>query len=250
MGRGDLTRRLVGLVVCGAAAAALGACGTDEPPEDADLVAGKQAFVEKCAACHVLARAGTTGTTGPNLDAAFRQALSDGFGRAAVRGVVQEQILFPAEVPQDSPAYMPPKLVTGQAAENVAAYVAFAASRGGEDTGRLAEAVQQAGAGEPAVAANGVLEIPADPNGQLAYVTDAATARAVALEITSPNESSVPHNIAIEGPGGVNEVGAVVQDGGVSRINVELEPGEYTFFCTVAGHREGGMEGTLTVAAE
>jgi uncharacterized cupredoxin-like copper-binding protein len=27
----------------------------------------------------------------------------------------------------------------------------------------------------------------------------------------------------------------------------EVAPGEYVFFCAVPGHREGGMEGDLTV---
>ncbi len=247
MGRADLTRRLLGLSACGIAAVALGACGADEgPPEDADLVAGKQAFVERCGSCHILERAGTTGTVGPNLDAAFRQALTEGFGRAGVRGIVEQQILFPADVPVDSPAYMPADLVTGKAAEDVAAYVAFATSQPGEDIGLLGEAVQAPGEGEPAVAENGVLEIAADPSGQLAYVTSEASAEAGALEINSPNESSVPHNIALEG-GGINEIGPVIQDGAVSTINVDVEAGEYAFYCSVPGHREGGMEGVLAV---
>ena len=73
-----------------------------------------------------------------------------------------------------------------------------------------------------------------------------AEAPAGQLEIDSPNESSVDHNIAVEG-GGVNEVGPVVKNGGVSTINVDLQAGEYTFFCTVTGHRAAGMEGKLTV---
>ncbi|HEV2753179.1 MAG TPA: c-type cytochrome [Solirubrobacteraceae bacterium] len=124
-----------------AAALVLGACGGGVS-QDADLVAGKEAFIERCGSCHVLERAGTQGKAGPSLDAAFARALIDGFNRRGVAGVVLEQIDKPARLPPDHPAYMPPDLVTGQMAENVAAYVAYATSRPGEDQGVLAEAGQ------------------------------------------------------------------------------------------------------------
>jgi uncharacterized cupredoxin-like copper-binding protein len=38
-----------------------------------------------------------------------------------------------------------------------------------------------------------------------------------------------------------------VQNGGVSTVNVKLAPGTYTFYCSVPGHRQAGMQGTLTV---
>ncbi|MDQ3609079.1 MAG: c-type cytochrome [Actinomycetota bacterium] len=119
-----------------AASIAVGACGSDEP----DLVAGKEAFLEGCASCHTMERAGSQSQIGPNLDLAFQRALVDGFGREGIRGAVHEQILNPAMVPQDSPAYMPPEIFTGQKARNVAAYVAFAVANAGEDQGLLAEA--------------------------------------------------------------------------------------------------------------
>ena len=228
-----------------ALALGLSACGSggDEP---ADLVAGKQQFVEKCGACHVLNRAETKGVTGPNLDDAFRQSLEDGMNRATVRGAVHDQILYPAMLDAKNPAYMPPKLVEGRDAVNVAAYVAAVTGRSGKDTGALAAAVEAVGSGEPAVAENGVLEIPAAPGGQLAYVTDKASAPPGPLRIDSPNESSVDHNIALELESG-DEIGEVVKDGGVSTIEVDVDPGTYTYFCSVPGHREGGMVGELTV---
>jgi len=241
-----MSRRRRGTLVATVAASALvvgvAGCGGDDLKESrADVVHGKQLFVERCGACHTLARAGTTGTAGPNLDDAFAQSLSEGFGRDTVRGVVHEQILYPN-------AQMPAKIVTGQSAEDVAAYVALAAARAGDDEGALATAVRRTEQSE-ATAENGRLSIPADPGGQLAYTVSAATAPAGPLEIDSVNESTVPHDIALqEGTDGPElGKGETVSGGGVSRISVDVRPGEYTFYCTLPGHREGGMEGTLTV---
>ena len=246
MGATPLKNRLIALASCAVLAAGLSACESDNVPRDADLIAGKKAFAQKCGSCHTLNRAGTKGTQGPNLDDAFRQALKDGFGRDTVHGVVFDQIRHPANVRKDNQAYMPAKLVTGKLAFDVSSYVAAVAARPGKDEGKLLTAVPAAGAGKPVEAKNGKLEIPADPNGQLAYITKKATAPAGKLEIDSKNDASIPHDIAIEG-NGVNEKGKTVQDGATSTISASLKPGTYKFFCTVPGHREGGMEGTLTV---
>jgi plastocyanin len=246
MSQAPFRTRFLGLATCGLLAVGLSACESDNVDKNADLIAGKKAFAQKCSSCHVLARAQAKGVQGPNLDESFQQALSDGFGRDTIHGVVMDQIKFPARVPKDSPAYMPANLVEGKLASDVAAYVAAVAARPGKDTGKLATAVAAAGAGKPIAAKNGKLEIPADPNGQLAYVTKEATAPTGPLEISSKNDASIPHDIAIEG-GGASGKGETVQGGGVSKFKVTLKPGEYQYYCTVAGHREGGMEGTLTV---
>jgi mono/diheme cytochrome c family protein len=114
-----------------AVALSLAACGRDEP----DLSNGKALFVQRCGSCHTLNRAGTQGTQGPNLDAAFRAALASGFTRETVRGVVRRQI---ANVRKSS--IMPRNLVTGNDARDVAAYVGFAADKRGQDQGALAQA--------------------------------------------------------------------------------------------------------------
>jgi plastocyanin len=246
--RGGVRKALVlgGMV---AAAAGLGGCNLTD--SGTDVVNGKEQFVQACGQCHVLARAGTTGVVGPNLDDAFARAREDGFGQSTFEGIVKTQIANPnirashdPETGEQLPV-MPPDLVTGDDAEDVAAYVAEAAARGGEDTGRLA----QVGGGEAegtAEAENGVIEMPADPNGGLFYEFADAVAPPGALTMRSPNESSVDHNIALEGSG-VDEVGEIVRDGGVSEIQADVQPGEYTFYCSVEGHREAGMEGTLNV---
>lgn len=236
-------RDVIAVLAGGGLLAAAGGCSLTE--DDPDLVAGKKLFVEKCGSCHTLARAETKGTQGPNLDEAFQHALASGMERSGIQGAVHEQILNPANLAKDNKVYMPPELVTGKDAVNVAAYVAEVVAAPGKDSGLLAEAVPKAGGGKPAVARNGVLEIPS--TAQLAYETNAAQAKPGPTTIRSPNPSSTPHNIAISGPGGVDEEGEVVTDGGVSEVKATLRAGEYDFFCTVEGHREAGMEGKLVV---
>ncbi|GAC1437381.1 MAG: hypothetical protein NVSMB51_11170 [Solirubrobacteraceae bacterium] len=208
-----------------------------------DLVAGKKLFVAKCGSCHVLGRAGTKGNTGPNLDDAFRNSLRVGLQRNTVRGVVNQQILYP-----EIGGVMPAKLVQGQQARDVAGYVAAVASRGGQDNGLLATAVQSAGAGTPAVEAGGSLEIDADPSGQLAYVTNKASGTAGSITLKMANKSGTPHNIALQqGTGGPVLGAGPVLSSGISSLTATVQPGTYTYFCQVAGHRQAGMLGTLTI---
>jgi mono/diheme cytochrome c family protein len=225
------------------AAASLAACGSQSAVRSSDnVVRGKQLFVAKCGACHTLARAGTKGTVGPDLDAAFRQSLGDGFKRSVVHGVVADQIQWPSRHGK-----MPAHLVTGDNVDDVAAYVALAVDAPGKDTGLLASAVKPAGSGKPAVESDGELQINADPGGQLAYVTNKATATAGPITVKMGNESSIDHDIALEG-NGVTAKGEVVGHGGTSEFHIDdLAPGTYTYYCTLPGHRAAGMEGTLTV---
>jgi uncharacterized cupredoxin-like copper-binding protein len=244
-----MRRARVAVAATAALLVALSGCQLKNSGEN--LVAGKQDFVAKCGSCHVLKRAGTTGVTGPNLDEAFHQARQSGFGQSTFEGIVYRQILQPNREPQADPvtgkngAQMPAKLYTGEDARNVAAYVASAVGKPGKDGGQLATVgVQRSNA--VAKASGGKLTIPADPSGGLAYQFGAAQAPAGAVELDSPNKSSVDHNISVEG-NGINKEGPVVKNGAVSKVSVDLKPGAYTFYCSVPGHRQGGMEGKLTV---
>src|SRR5215217_2181406 len=160
------TVRELALGACAVGVATLIAgCGITDRGDN--VVNGKQLFVAKCGSCHILNRAGTKGVTGPNLDQAFARARQDGFGDSTFEGIVHRQILQPARRPQVDPetgkqVQMPPKLVKGEDARDVAAYVASAVSKGGKDQGALAQ-VGAAQAKGTAKEKDGKLTIPADP---------------------------------------------------------------------------------------
>jgi plastocyanin len=139
---------------------------------------------------------------------------------------------------------MKPGLVEGDNARDVAAYVAYAAAKPGQDSGFLASA----GApkkGPPIAAKGGTLTIPSDPSGALAFASDKASAPAGSIKFVMPNKAPIQHNIALKGP--VTGAGPVVGSGGTSTFTANLKPGSYEFFCSVPGHEAGGMKGTLTV---
>ena len=217
-----------------AGALALSACGRD----DADLAKGKSEFVNKCGACHALARAGTKGIQGPDLDAAFVQGKRDGMNDKTVEGIVFRQIAHPRRG-----SIMPAGLVKGDTQHDVAAYVGYAAGRPGKDTGALAQAGQPQTSSKPIAAKGGTLTIAAVDG--TAYQSTQATAPAGQVKVDMPNKSPLGHDIGLKGVSGAQ--GKVVPQGGTSTFTVTLKPGKYTYFCSVPGHEAAGMKGTLTV---
>jgi plastocyanin len=91
----------------------------------------------------------------------------------------------------------------------------------------------------------GHITLTADPGGDLSFDQTELTAAAGDVTIELVNESGIPHNVEVEG-NGVEEVSETITEG-TTELSVTLEAGEYVFYCAVPGHREGGMEGTLTV---
>jgi cytochrome c peroxidase len=139
-----MRRGLVATLVCGFALLAAG-CGAvaHMTASSGNPALGKQYFQETfqagaakyaCASCHTLAAAGATGTIGPNLDFAFGPDRCQGFNISTIRDVVRGQIAYadpnpevnwPPTGPTSAPVQgMPPNLVTGQKAKDIAAYVA------------------------------------------------------------------------------------------------------------------------------
>jgi len=91
------------------------------------------------------------------------------------------------------------------------------------------------------------LTLAANPSGLLSYNTKALSAKAGNVTITMANMSPLEHNVTIAE--GSTILGATPTFKGGSRtLTLKLKPGTYTFYCSVPGHRQAGMEGTLSVS--
>ncbi len=91
------------------------------------------------------------------------------------------------------------------------------------------------------------VQIEADPNGDLAFTQSEVSAKAGNDTIEFENPSSTPHNVEIEDSSGEDVAGTDTITAGKTSTTADLQPGTYTFYCSVPGHREAGMEGTITV---
>jgi uncharacterized cupredoxin-like copper-binding protein len=97
-------------------------------------------------------------------------------------------------------------------------------------------------------APSGALTIEANREGQLSYNKTSLTApKAGEVSIDFTNASPLGHNLTVESSAG-KVIGATPTfQGGSKTLTLDLKAGTYKFFCSVPGHRQAGMEGTLTV---
>jgi plastocyanin len=110
--------------------------------------------------------------------------------------------------------------------------------------GAAAESGKESGGG---AGGGSTLAFETDPGGELAYTTTEATAKAGKVTVDFNNPQSLTHDVAIEDSSGKTVGKTELIGQGETSTTVNLKPGTYHYFCTVPGHREAGMEGTLTV---
>jgi plastocyanin len=91
----------------------------------------------------------------------------------------------------------------------------------------------------------GGLTLTADPDGAISWEPGSLSASSGSVTIKLVNQSDIPHAVEVEGNGVEEESDTVT--GADTELTVDLEPGEYTYYCPVGDHRAQGMEGTLTV---
>lgn len=124
--------------------------------------------------------------------------------------------------------------VAGEAAEQSEGQPAGGAAGGGEP-----EAKAPSGPG-------GTVKLEADPT-DLAYDTTELSSKPGKVTIDFTNPSALEHDVAIEQNGKQLANSELIANGATTSASATLAPGTYTFYCTVPGHREAGMEGTLVV---
>jgi plastocyanin len=94
--------------------------------------------------------------------------------------------------------------------------------------------------------AEAAVKITAAADGNFAFEETKVTTNAGSTTFEFENPASVKHDVCLERNGAKVSCSPVITED-TTFGTVELEAGKYTYYCSVDGHREAGMEGTLTV---
>jgi uncharacterized cupredoxin-like copper-binding protein len=123
------------------------------------------------------------------------------------------------------------------------------AACGGDDDDDGTTAAAPATTTAPAGGGGGgsTVDFSTPPGSELAFNQKDASAKAGSVTIDFDNMQSLQHDVKVEDSSGQEVGGTDLVSNGTATATVNLQPGSYTFFCSVPGHREAGMEGTLTV---
>src|SRR5687767_8795005 len=114
---------------------------------------------------------------------------------------------------------------------------------GGDDTTAADVTTEESTDTGAAAGGGGTIDISSPADGAIAYDQSEVEVAAGPATVNFSNPSQTPHDVAIESDAG-EEVGKTdVVSEGESTASVELAAGSYTFYCTVPGHRDQGMEG-------
>jgi plastocyanin len=90
------------------------------------------------------------------------------------------------------------------------------------------------------------LKLSAPSSGTPAFNTNTLSASSGQVTIDFSNPSPVQHDVAIAQGSKIIAKSDLISGGSIS-VSSSLKPGKYLYYCTVPGHRQAGMQGTLTV---
>jgi plastocyanin len=117
-----------------------------------------------------------------------------------------------------------------------------------EESSPVESESKKAPAPKPEAAAKGpggTLQLAASETA-LAFDKTSLTSKPGKVTIDFDNPAALEHNVAIEQNGKEIAVSETLAKGKTS-VSADLAPGTYTYLCTIPGHAEAGMEGTLVV---
>jgi plastocyanin len=142
-----------------------------------------------------------------------------------------------------------PRLATGAAVLALALGALSACGGGASGSNAAASSTT-----ESAAATSGSSQSSADAESLTATETNFAIKldedhlKAGSYTITVVNDGSATHDLAVEEDGTTKATSDSIGPGEKTTLTVDLQPGEYVFYCSIGNHRAMGMELTVQVS--